>query len=105
MPRSGAASTMRRTVSTPAGRPAARGRPRRVAQRPLPSMMMATWKWSLWSGVLCIVKLPGKKILRRRESLQIRRLGLHGARGVAHHLFEGDEIVEIAPPPFRGDLH
>ena len=41
-PRSGAASTTRRAASTPARCPAERGRPRRVAQRPLPSMMMAT---------------------------------------------------------------
>ena len=42
MPASGAASTMRRTMAAPARWPAARERPWRVAQRPLPSMMMPT---------------------------------------------------------------
>ena len=42
MPRSIDASTMRRTVRAPARCPAAVGRRRRLAQRPLPSMMIAT---------------------------------------------------------------
>ena len=42
MPCLGAASTMRRMVSTPASGPRTRDRPRRVAHRPLPSMMMPT---------------------------------------------------------------
>ena len=41
-PRPGAASTTLRTARAPRRWPAARGRPRAVAQRPLPSMMMAT---------------------------------------------------------------
>lgn len=44
MPCPGAAETIRRTVSTPARWPSARGTPRRSAHRPLPSMMMATWR-------------------------------------------------------------
>src|SRR5437763_4715935 len=44
MPRRGAASMMRRATSAPARWPAERGRPREVAQRPLPSEMMATCK-------------------------------------------------------------
>src|SRR5688572_14197163 len=35
---------MRRSASAPSRWPAARGRPRALAQRPLPSMMMATWR-------------------------------------------------------------
>src|SRR5690348_1748789 len=42
MPRRGAASMMRRADSAPARWPAERGSPREVAQRPLPSEMMAT---------------------------------------------------------------
>ena len=42
MPRSPAARTVRRNASTPRRCPSARGRPRAAAQRPLPSMMMAT---------------------------------------------------------------
>src|SRR5690606_7546047 len=43
MPKSPAARTVRRSASTPARWPAARGRPRALAQRPLPSMMIAIW--------------------------------------------------------------
>ena len=39
-----AARTVRRTASTPMRCPAERGSPRACAQRPLPSMMMATWR-------------------------------------------------------------
>ena len=42
MPRSIAASTVRRSARVPARWPAAVGRPRCLAQRPLPSMMIAT---------------------------------------------------------------
>src|SRR5271166_641089 len=38
-----AASIRRRTARAPSRCPATRGRPRDLAQRPLPSMMMATW--------------------------------------------------------------
>src|SRR2546428_10000043 len=48
MPRSGAASTARRTAAAPSRWPATRGRPRRVAQRPLPSMMIATCSGRGW---------------------------------------------------------
>ena len=43
MPSSPAPRTTRRTASAPRRWPATRGRPRAFAQRPLPSMMMATW--------------------------------------------------------------
>src|SRR5438128_11625109 len=55
-PWSGATSTTRRTASAPARWPAVRGRPRRAAQRPLPSMMTATWREGL-----CDIKLRLKK--------------------------------------------
>src|SRR3974390_1249934 len=42
MPMSVAARTVRRTASTPRRWPSTRGSPRAAAQRPLPSMMMAT---------------------------------------------------------------
>src|SRR5689334_9131780 len=43
MPSSAAPFTLRRTASAPRLWPAMRGRPRAFAQRPLPSMMIATW--------------------------------------------------------------
>src|ERR1700733_7384209 len=42
MPSSEAARTTRRNASTPRRWPSARGKPLAAAQRPLPSMMMAT---------------------------------------------------------------
>src|SRR5256886_14510007 len=50
------ASTTRRTASAPARWPAVRGRPRRAAQRPLPSITIATWREGL-----CDIKLRLKK--------------------------------------------
>src|SRR5271165_4844654 len=46
MPQEGAASTTRRSAAAPARWPAMRGSPRCVAQRPLPSIMMAAC--NLW---------------------------------------------------------
>src|SRR5262249_44834614 len=44
MPSSCAARTTRRSASTPRRWPSPRGRPRAAAQRPFPSMMIATWR-------------------------------------------------------------
>src|SRR4051794_26463711 len=44
MPISPAARTVARSASTPRRWPSVRGSPRAAAQRPLPSMMMATWR-------------------------------------------------------------
>src|SRR6267143_4194567 len=46
----GAASITRRAASAPARWPAERGKPRELAQRPLPSEMMATWR--RWAGAI-----------------------------------------------------
>src|SRR5216110_916240 len=54
-PSPGAASTVRRTASAPARWPATRGRPRRVAQRPLPSITIATWREEL-CGIKSVLK-------------------------------------------------
>src|SRR6266446_3476579 len=56
IPASGAASTVRRTASAPARCPATRGRPRRLAQRPLPSITIAMWREEL-----CSIKSVPKK--------------------------------------------
>src|SRR5579863_5895368 len=117
MPTSGACSTVRRTAATPARCPAARDSPCLVAQRPLPSMMMATC--SLRSGkpctaeplcklnLLCIVKFLAQKKLspRRRQILHriCRHFALGAARCVLHHLLQRFEIVEIALAPVRGN--
>ena len=59
MPISPAARTVLRNASTPRRCPSPRGSPRAAAQRPLPSMMMATcrgvanggyWNWILGHG-------------------------------------------------------
>ena len=51
MPMSPAARMVRRKASTPRRWPSARGSPRAAAQRPLPSMMMATWRGTVECGV------------------------------------------------------
>ena len=45
MSRVTATRTRRARFSSPSVWPAVRARPRRPAQRPLPSMMQATWTW------------------------------------------------------------
>eukprot|EP01034_Spumella_vulgaris_P042564 gene42564-52785_t len=51
--------TMLRTASTPLTWPATRGRKRLVAQRPLPSMMMATWRGTLGASGTAVAALRG----------------------------------------------
>src|SRR6266550_2609331 len=87
MPQPGAISTTRRTAAAPARWPAARGRPRRVAQRPLPSMTMATWK-----EVLCFIKSPAKK--KMTPSACARR---------ANQRFHVIEIALERPPSEGGE--
>src|SRR5262245_30702266 len=55
MPRSPAARTVRRKASTPRRCPSLRGSPRAAAQRPLPSMMMATWRGTAKSPICTLV--------------------------------------------------
>src|SRR3954447_4520904 len=64
-----AARTVRRTASTPRRWPSNRGRPRACAHRPLPSMMMATWRGALRSG--CRFSFSDMSVEPRR------RLNLH----------------------------
>src|ERR1035441_1124560 len=78
MPVSGAASTARRAASTPARCPMMRGRPRPVAHRPLPSMMIPTCR------VLCIPK-----------SIGIKKDSLLFARGL-------DERFHVVQIPLQG---
>ena len=61
MPSSPAARTVRRSASTPRRWPSLRGRPRAAAQRPLPSMMMATWRGTSKS------ELPSSEIWQRHR--------------------------------------
>src|ERR1035441_3343742 len=85
IPASGAASTMRLTVSTPARWPASRGKPRPKAHRPLPSMMIPECR------VLFDIKLVGIKKDRS---------------AIAHGLDEGFHVVQVALqrlPPGRGE--
>jgi hypothetical protein len=66
----GAASTTRRTAAAPSRWPAARGNPRAVAQRPLPSMMIPTCRPAMLCRrkVLCTIK-SGSKKKRRRSAI------------------------------------
>jgi hypothetical protein len=56
-PRSTQASTTPRTASTPLTCPATRGSKRLVAQRPLPSMMMAIWRGTAGTSGTTVVEL------------------------------------------------
>src|SRR3984957_14302095 len=109
MPCFGAASTTRRTASTPASCPRRRGNRRRVAHRPLPSMMMPTCSLeacsleacSLEERLLCITKFPCKKRARLSDGKdaepRVRGVFLPGSLGcIAHEAFEHREIVEKA---------
>ncbi len=69
-PWSGAASTMRRIASTPASWPRGRDRPRRVAQRPLPSMMMPTCSRAAASPLECDVTLHYKVSGQKNEMIK-----------------------------------
>src|SRR4051794_16370469 len=68
MPRSGAASTVRRRACVPARWPAMAGRPRRRAQRPLPSMMMATAVADSGSGCSTFESRRSRMSRRRRPT-------------------------------------
>src|SRR5262249_10068826 len=65
IPRSPAARTVRRSASTPRRCPSPRGSPRAAAQRPLPSMMMATCRgtailpsWAVRSRSFLVIRTP-----------------------------------------------
>src|SRR5260370_12966206 len=82
-----AASTTRRAERAPAWWPAVRGRPRRAAQRPLPSMMIATC-----GEVLCLIKLILKKRDGPRSAL---------ARRADQRLHVIEVALQCAPPGGR----
>src|SRR5713101_6907622 len=102
IPRSGAASIARRTAFAPARWPAGRGKPRRVAQRPLPSMIIARCMPALDCKVLCIIKfLPKKNLSGRREPRRQtpHRFVLAGRGRVTHNLLQHLDVFEIAAAP------
>src|SRR5438105_5921516 len=78
-PWSGAASTIRWTASAPARWPAARGRPRRAAQRPLPSMMTATWREVLCDIKFCLKKNRSALTCRADQGFHVVEIALQGA--------------------------
>ena len=84
MPSSAAAVTVRRTASAPRRWPAMRGRPRDFAQRPLPSMMMATcrgggsgsaqWRARSWSDLKDLLVLLRQHVVDVLDRLIGERL-------------------------------
>src|SRR6266702_2510406 len=74
-PRSPAARTVRRNASTPRRCPSTRGKPRAAAQRPLPSMMMATWRGTAKSPICTLVSASALDIQHpsHREDLLLFR--------------------------------
>src|SRR5512145_1268745 len=73
MPRSAQARTVRTSASTPCLWPKKRGMKRRLAQRPLPSMTIATWRGVL--GSRC----------KRSDREDLGFLGLHEAVDLGDH--------------------
>ena len=67
MPSSRAARTVRRTASAPWRCPSARAPPRAAAQRPLPSMMIATWSGSGFKRPPPLQKTPAGRPRRPRS--------------------------------------
>src|SRR5262245_17250874 len=108
-PRPGAASTTRRTASAPRRCPAVRGSPRAAAQRPLPSMMIATWSAALTS---CLkVLFISKFLLKKREKALVAERAARRADDRLHVIeiaLEGPAAVRREPvlgpraPTFEG---
>src|SRR6185503_10628550 len=107
MSSSGAAWTMRFSASTPAWWPTVRGRPRRFAQRPLPSMTIATcspaglpapWPGAPEVGVFCWAAMGVAEVLGCWRA--------SGPRGSDVHdlLFFGFQGFGHAPDRLIGEL-
>src|SRR6266545_4285567 len=90
-PASTAASSTRRRLLVPARWPKRRGWPRRAAQRPLPSMMMATW----WGTRLASINGCPSTRSGRTGSSALACLDGHdlGLLLVPHAVGLGDETV------------
>src|SRR5690606_39305721 len=91
MPSSGAARMVRFSASTPARCPAARGRPRAAAQRPLPSMISATWRGP--SGSELGVWAAMRVILRQIAPSDLHDLDFLGLQGLVDALDGGVGVL------------
>src|SRR5258708_40234970 len=90
MPKSAAATIVRRTASAPLRCPATRGRPRALAQRPLPSMMIATW-------VGASLPLPvTARDFGTSDMKDVFFLGRQGLVDLLHHLVR--ELLDLGAP-------
>src|SRR5687767_3189929 len=109
MPRSAQAWTVRTSASTPCLWPKKRGMCRFIAQRPLPSMTMATWRGTRARCPDRLVMLPPR---RRRAACACRASDRHDLgflrRGEPLDLGDGPvgellQVVERAPLLVLGD--
>src|SRR5262245_1872552 len=110
-PRSAHARTVARTASTPRRWPAMRGRCWRFAQRPLPSMMIATCcGTSPWAGTSCVelgcvtTRTPCKG---GRKPQATGVLGFYFSTSYGHQLlfFFLQELVDVGDMPVGHLLH
>src|SRR5208283_3536777 len=90
---------MRRTMPAPRRWPSIRGSPRRRAQRPLPSMMMAMWRGILSAGTSantsCFFSVSASgvmDIVGKDRLLPVRPHG-NDFHGPAHQRAEPPEII------------
>src|SRR5918911_2844364 len=94
-PASAQAMVMRRTFSVPAWCPARRGSPRRIAQRPLPSMMMPTWAGIRRGSSPSSASAPAASA----NALDLHDLGLLALGHLVHAM---DELVGQLLEPVLG---
>src|SRR6185369_5361933 len=102
-PRSAQLSTVRTSASTPALCPKKRGMKRFLAQRPLPSMTMATWRGMAGWGSTCSAGARSVRRPRPSDGQDLRFLrGDHavylgdGAVGELLHVVERATLVVLA---------
>src|ERR1051326_7589927 len=104
-PASAQAMVMRRTFSVPALWPARRGKPRRFAQRPLPSMMMPTWAGTVSgsaTGSVCGVDLGCAPATNCVTSSDLHNFRLLVPGDVVHTFHEG--VCQLLQPLLRAAL-
>src|SRR5216110_2942753 len=111
MPSSLAARTTRRSSSTPRRWPSARGRPRAAAQRPLPSMMIATCNGPVRSGpsvagaaAFDIIEIPAP-VPKSRSRVSVSSFHHKALNGKDFLFLRRQQLVDLGNHAVGGLLH
>src|SRR5216684_6416634 len=101
MPLAPHAAISSRTISTPLRWPATRGRPRCLAQRPLPSIMTATWRGTAELG--SVIGLIEVDLFIRWDSFFERA----GQKSDLHEILflGGDQLIDFGGKAIGEFLH